>query len=62
MKELSLIDIQNALASAEREGAATDDPEGARYIRISETLALGIAWNLGRLHGEMIKLREGPQF
>ncbi len=62
MKELSLIDIQNALTSAELEGADTDEPEGARYIRISETLLLDIAYNLGRAHGEMIALREGPQF
>lgn len=60
MRELSLPEIQYALASTECEGADVDvdEPEGARYIRISETLALEIAWNLGRLHGEMIKLRE----
>lgn len=62
MKELSLIDIQNALASAPCEGADTDEPEGARYIRISETLRNQIAYNLGRAQGELMKLREGPQF
>ena len=62
MKELSLIDIQNALTSAERQGADTDEPEGARYVQLSETLLLEIAYNLGRAHGEMMKLREGPKF
>ena len=59
MRILSLVDIQNALTSAEREGADVDEPEGARYVRISETLLCEIAWNLGRFHGELIQLRQG---
>lgn len=37
------------LAEAPREGEATDSPEGARYIRISDTLARDIAATLLRM-------------
>ena len=62
MRDLSLIDIQNALSEAELVGADTDQPEGARYARISETLLLEISFILGKAHAELITLREGPQF
>jgi hypothetical protein len=62
MRDLSLIDIQNALNEAELVGADTDQPEGQRYARISETLLLEIAFNLGKAHAELITLREGPKF
>ena len=35
----SVQQIINALATAERQGSATDQPEGSRYILLSETLA-----------------------
>lgn len=38
--------IIEGLENAERRGAATDIPEGARYITISETLVLQIIESL----------------
>lgn len=36
---MSVNDVIAVLASAERQGASVDQPEGARYIQASETLA-----------------------
>jgi hypothetical protein len=38
-----LIMLANGLRDADRMGASTDSPEGARYINISDTLANQIA-------------------
>ena len=34
---MSIADVINALERAPRQGAAMDEPEGARYVVISET-------------------------
>jgi hypothetical protein len=34
---MSIVDVIDALEHAPRQGAAVDDPEGARYVVISET-------------------------
>jgi hypothetical protein len=34
---VSVVDVIDALERAPRQGAAVDDPEGARYVVISET-------------------------
>ena len=33
-----LLDVERSLENAERLGSAKDEPEGSRYIQISETL------------------------
>ena len=41
-----MLDLAEAFRQAQREGDAEDMPEGARYIRISDTLAVMIAERL----------------
>lgn len=38
-KEMTLHDVLKILIEAERLGASTDEPEGTRFIQISDTLA-----------------------
>jgi len=45
---MDLQDVREILLTAERSGADVDEPEGSRYIQISETLALQMARGLGR--------------
>lgn len=40
---MSIQEIADSLEGAQRMGAEKDEPEGARYIRISDTLAVQIA-------------------
>lgn len=40
---MTLMEIVRMLREAKREGAAIDDPEGSRYVNISDTLALEMA-------------------
>ena len=51
------------LKTAYRQGALEDEPEGARYIMISDTLARAMATALERYQvqkeGEIIELMEG---
>ncbi len=41
-----ILEVSRMLYQAERLGAPEDEPEGARYIQISDTLARKIAKNL----------------
>jgi hypothetical protein len=43
---MTLVEIADALDAAGRHGAATDEPEGMRYITITDTLARQLAAGL----------------
>lgn len=45
-KILALAEIISALNDAERQGTATDNPEGSRYIQLSDSLAVQLADSL----------------
>ncbi len=52
-----LLKLSQSLKNAGREGADKDEPEGARYIRMSDTLAGSIARRLERIaHGDGCRL------
>lgn len=44
-----LTELMRAIDRAERHGSAVDIPEGARYIRISDTLASRLSAKINRL-------------
>ena len=48
-----ILELAEALRQAQREGAAEDIPEGARYITISDTLAGMIAGRLEAIVAEV---------
>ena len=48
-----ILELAEALRQAQREGAAEDIPEGARYITISDTLAGMIAGRLETIIAEV---------
>jgi len=50
--DFSLVDIRDALRTAPRQGAATDEPQGSRYISLSDTIATAFA---DRLDAEILK-------
>jgi len=43
---MKLVDIISIFRRAQRIGSTTDDPEGSRYIQISDTLAIEIERSL----------------
>lgn len=49
--ELTICDIAERIALADREGAEKDIPEGARYIKISDTMAQRISDFLFKIAG-----------
>ena len=55
---MSIEEIANALGGANRQGADYDNPEGARFIVISETLVLKMVHGLGGARGEIVTLEE----
>ncbi len=55
---MTLEEIANGIGNAERQGADTDEPEGARFITISETLLLRMVVGLGGVRGGIIMLEE----
>jgi hypothetical protein len=50
---LGLRDVYFILKTARREGAEKDEPEGARYIQISDTLANLMSLKIADILGEM---------
>ena len=48
--ELTLADIADGLENSRRMGNERDEPEGACYIQISDTLAKLMAQSLRRIH------------
>ena len=55
LKVLTLPEIIQMLNSMERIGAETDDPEGSRYILITDTLTYHIVASLAVIHSEYLK-------
>ncbi len=55
---MSIEEIANGLGNAEYQGADRDEPEGARYITISQTLVLKICRGLGSIRGQIMALEE----
>lgn len=53
-----LLELAWLLDDAERLGSASDEPEGARFIRISDTLAVDIAARLR----EIVEVEDTPDF
>jgi len=49
-EELTLTQIAEGLERWDRIGSDIDEPEGARYIRLSDTLAKLMAQSLRRIH------------
>jgi LPS O-antigen subunit length determinant protein (WzzB/FepE family) len=48
-KQKRLQEICKALSAAERLGAEKDEPEGSRYVQISETLLTSLLLEIGPL-------------
>ncbi len=57
MKELTTPEVIQILHKAERAGAETDEPEGSRYIQLSETLVLQMVASLAVAHTQTLSLR-----
>ena len=57
MKELTTPEVIQILYKAERIGAETDEPEGSRYIQLSETLVLQMVAGLVLEHSKTLSLR-----
>ncbi len=47
--ESALMYVESVLMEAERDGAKSDSPEGARYIKISDTMANKMSSRIKRI-------------
>lgn len=59
-KPLTPIDVADLLDGAVRQGAANDEPEGARCIHLSDTLAKLLAAELRTHGGATLEVRQAP--